>query len=88
MDLFVDKYFKKDVENKFDYHQLFHGSSDPAPSGVTFTGTTPNVTRIVFHNKTILVCDPSNIDSIKALENNVYLQEYKVSSTCKKYIVE
>jgi hypothetical protein len=89
MDLFVDKYFKKDVENKFNYYQLLYGTTDALPAGVVLIGNTGN-TVTISHNNTILVCDPSPsaLNLIKARKNNVYLQEYTITSNCKKYIVE
>jgi hypothetical protein len=83
MDFFIDKYYKKDVENKLNYHQILYGTNDAASFQVI--GGTPTTTII---NGNVILLYSNSIDNIHVLVNNVYMQEFKISTTAKKFVLE
>jgi hypothetical protein len=95
MDFFIDKYYKKDVENKLNYHQILYGTNDDAsfqviggtPTTTSFQviGGTPTTTII---HENVVVLFSSSIDNVHVLVNNVYMQEFKISTTAKKFVLE
>jgi hypothetical protein len=85
MDFFIDKYYKKDVENKLNYHQILYETNDTASYEYEVIGGTPTTT--IIHGN-VLVLFSSSIDNIHVLVNNVYMQEFKISTTAKKFVLE
>jgi hypothetical protein len=83
MDFFIDKYYKKDVENKLNYHQILYGTNDTASYQVI--GGTP--TAEIIHGNVVILFSNS-IDSIHVLVNNVYMQEFKIATNAKKFVLE
>jgi len=90
MDLFLDKQYKRDCENKLDYYDVLFNISHNV-SGLTIEGTSPgNYTAIKGENIQIIYAN--NISDIHVKKNNlagdpVFCYEIRISATAKKFIL-
>jgi hypothetical protein len=83
MDLFIDRYYENEVENKLNYHQLLYGSTDLNP--------TPELTFIncvvgdSFRTGNSLIVIKTPIDDVHVKNGEVYLQEFKIANNIKRF---
>jgi hypothetical protein len=88
MEFFTDRYYKLDVENKLNHHQILFDSNGSfsgytiIPEGVTISET------YATNNAVVLVSN--NIDAVH-LYNTIskkYAQETKITNNAKKFVLE
>jgi hypothetical protein len=88
MDLFVDKSYKLHCESKLDYHQILHTGNGTLPSGYTLSGASGHT--LYRTEYAIVVYQPSGIASVKIVKNSTgaYMDEFRISATAKKFVLE
>jgi len=79
MDLFIDRYYENEVENKLNYHKILYGDSD---SNLTIEGTYQFSFRT---GNSLIVVSESSINSVKVINNGVYLQEFRIANNMKRF---
>jgi hypothetical protein len=86
MDLFIDRYYENEVENKLNYHQLLYGTSTP--------NLTPELTFIncvvgdSFRTGNVLIIVKTPIDNVHVKNGEVHLQEFKIANNMKRFTLE
>jgi hypothetical protein len=80
MDLFIDKYYENEVENKLNYYRLLYGTSDSI-SSLTIEGTYQSS----FRTGNSLIIVSTDIDTVKVKNGSVYLQEFKIADNMKRF---
>ena len=84
MELFIDKYYNEDVENKIDYNKVLYGTD--SGTDFNFFNETPLAGYYFFGGKVIFAFG-SNIDRVKVIKDGIYAQEFRISDRCKKFII-
>jgi hypothetical protein len=82
MDLFIDKYYENEVENKLNYHKILYGNSDDL--NLTIEG----IYQFSFRTGNSLIVVSESINSVKVINNGVYLQEFKIANNMKRFTLE
>jgi hypothetical protein len=85
MDLFIDKQYELECENKLDYFRLLYGTGD-SPS-YSFVGGTPTFT-VAHGNVIVIVASEASVGNISVLKpDGSYAYEFRISATAKKFII-
>jgi hypothetical protein len=90
MDLFIDKSYKLHSENKLNYSQIVLGSDGSFPSD-THTITGPGSGRRVYvSGNAVVISQPSGIEAVRIIRNSTgaHMDEVRISSTAKKFVLE
>jgi hypothetical protein len=86
MDLFIDKYYENEVENKLNYYQLLYGTSTPnSTPGLNFINC---VVEDSFRTGNSLIVIKTLIDDVHVKNGEVYLQEFKIANNMKRFTLE
>lgn len=89
MDLFVDKGYKLDSENKVNYAQVLSSGAGSLPSGYSLEGSASGHSVYVTGNA-VIVTKESGIDSIHVVKESTgaFMHETRISSNAKKFVLE
>jgi Zn/Cd-binding protein ZinT len=83
MDLFIDQYYKNEVENKLDYYKILY---DPEIGNYTIEGD--YLSFVKAGNSLIVVALSSDIDDVHVKDGNEFLQEFKIAANMKRFTLE
>jgi hypothetical protein len=83
IDLYIDLYYKKDVENKLQYHTFIYGQTEPL-NGIEIIGSY----SYFFKTGNAIIVKSDSIDSVKMRNGTLFLQETKITDKIKKFVVE
>lgn len=88
MDLFVDKSYQLHCENKLDYYSAIYSPTTSLPSGYTLIGASGQ--SILRTGNAVVVYQTSGIDSVHIRKDSTgaYMDEFQISSTAKKFVLE
>jgi hypothetical protein len=83
MDLFIDTYFKKEVEDKINYYDFLYNFNQGQNLGsLVIEGGSD---RYFISDKSLIVVKLSGIDGVKVRNATGYLQESKITDTAKRF---
>jgi hypothetical protein len=88
MDLFIDRSYELHCENKLNYFSALYSPTGSLPSGYTLRNASGQT--IVRTANAVVVYQASGIDSVRITRDSTgaYMEEFKISSTAKKFVLE
>jgi hypothetical protein len=89
MDLFVDKGYKLDSENKVNYAQVLSSGPGSLPSGYSLEGSASGHS-IYVTGSAVIITKESGIEEVHVVKESTgaFMQETRISSEAKKFVLE
>jgi hypothetical protein len=92
MDLYLDKQYLKECENKLNYYTVINNTSHSTTdlTGLVVTGiASNNYIAIKTGNTLVIYSKPGfDISNVHVKKNDVFCYETRISTTAKKFILD